>query len=342
MKRKRNTLLVWVYPSIWAIVMYNVLRVITDLAQKGPFWNGGIKRHIIAISLSVLICYIFSFIWRYRLRFADGSNAEALEYLYVLAELLVSLNLILLAGQSLGLLQMGKGWVDYMLINASYIPLLLLFYTSIRNNIINKNWQEKMLVHEQLKAEKNETELNFLKSQYHPHFLFNALNTIYFQVDENNIEARQTIAQLSDLLRYQLYDVNKKVTFSQEIQYLKSYILFQQIRKGDQLMVNMDIDAALNEQKIHPLLFQPLIENAFKYMGEPYEISLALKLSGNQVQCVMKNSISATTASKRTKHSGIGLENLKRRLDLLYPNRYYLKMNKDNAFFVAELTLNLD
>ena len=104
----------------------------------------------------------------------------------------------------------------------------------------------------------------------------------------------------------------------------------------------MDIDAALNEQKIHPLLFQPLLENAFKYVAGAYEISLTLKLSGNQVRCVMKNSISPATISKRMKDGGIGLENLKRRLDLLYPNRYYLNLNKDNAFFEAELTLNLD
>jgi sensor histidine kinase YesM len=322
--------------------MYNVLRAITDLARKGPFWNGDLKLHLVAVLLSILICYIFSFIWRYRLRLADGSKSSALEYLYVFLELFVSLNLILVLGQSGDVLYMGEGWIDYMLINATYIPLLLLFYTLIRNNIINKNWQDKMLALERLKAEKNEAELNFLKSQYHPHFLFNALNTIYFQVDEHNKDAKQSIEQLSDLLRYQLYDVNKKVTFRQEIQYLKSYILFQQVRKSDKLVVSMDIDAALNEQKIHPLLFQPLVENAFKYVAGSYEISLAMKLSGNQVRCVLKNSISAKTVSERVKDSGIGLENLKRRLDLLYPNRHYLNMNKGNAFFVAELTLNLD
>lgn len=342
MKRKKNTLLVWLYPALWGIVMFNVLRAITDLARKGSFWDGDIKQHLVALSLSVLVCYVFSFIWRYRLRSADGSNANPLEYLYLFLELFVSINLILVIGQSGKVLYMGEGWIDYLLINVTYIPLLLLFYTLIRNNIINKNWQDKMLVLERLKAEKNEAELNFLKSQYHPHFLFNALNTIYFQVDEHNKDARESIAQLSDLLRYQLYDVNKKVTFSQEIQYLKSYILFQQLRKSEKLVVSMDIDAALNEQKIHPLLFQPLVENAFKYIAGSYEISLSLKLSGNQVQCVMKNSISAKTVPGRGKDSGIGLENLKRRLDLLYPNRHCLNLNTDNAYFIAELTLNVD
>ena len=342
MKRTKNTLLAWLYPSLWGIVMFNVLRAITDLGRKGSFWDGDIKQHLIALSLSVLLCYVFNFIWRYRLRSADGSNANRLEYLYVFLELFVSANLILVIGQSGKVFYMGEGWIDYMLINVTYIPLLLLFYTLIRNNIINKNWQDKMLVLERLKAEKNEAELNFLKSQYHPHFLFNALNTIFFQVDEHNTEARESIAQLSDLLRYQLYDVNKKVTFSQEIQYLKAYILFQQLRKSEKLVVSMDIDAALNEQKIHPLLFQPLVENAFKYMAGSYEISLTLKLSGNQVQCVMKNSISAKTVPGKGNDSGIGLENLKRRLHLLYPNRHCLNLNKDNAYFVAELTLNVD
>jgi two-component system, LytTR family, sensor kinase len=341
MIRKRNILFDWLFPPVWTMVMYNVLRVISDLAGKGPFWHGDFKSHIIAITLTLLICYTFSFIWRHRLRLADGSNASALEYLYVFLELFVALNFILVVGESIGLLSRSN-WINHLLINTAYIPLLLLFYTLIRNNIINKNSQDKMLMLERLKAEKTEAELNFLKSQYHPHFLFNALNTIYFQVDECNEEARQSVAQLSDLLRYQLYDVNKKVTFRQEIQYLRSYILFQQVRKTDKLMVKIDIDAALNTQKIHPLLFQPLVENAFKHVSGSYEISLTLKLIDNQVHCVLKNSIAPKTESKNKKDSGIGVENLKRRLELLYPNRYYLNLNKDNDYFIAELTLNLD
>ena len=161
---------------------------------------------------------------------------------------------------------MGAGWVDYMLINVVYIPLMLIFYTFIRNRVRDKNVQKKMLALEKLKAEKNEAELDFLKSQYHPHFLFNALNTIYFQVDERNEEAKKSIEHLSGLLRYQLYDVNQEVPFHKEIEYLRSYIAFQQLRKTDKLVVNITIDAILQEQPIQPLLFQPLLENAFKYV----------------------------------------------------------------------------
>ncbi|NBA85196.1 sensor histidine kinase [Emticicia sp. CRIBPO] len=337
----KNTSLAWIYPALWGMVMFNVLRAVTDLKRNGMFWDGELKLHIIALSLTILICYVFSFIWRKRLRLSDGSSSSAMEYLYILAELLISLNIIMVVGQHTGILLMGSGWVDYMLINVTYVPLLLIFYTLIRNNITGKNILEKTLIVEKLKAEKNEAELSFLRSQYHPHFLFNALNTIYFQVEESNAEARQSIEKLSDLLRYQLYDVSKEVTFSQEIRYLRSYIAFQQLRKSERLIVNLDIDPLLSDHQIHPLLFQPLIENAFKYLGGHYEISLSLKLVGNTVRCVVRNTISETGISDRLKESGIGLENLKRRLELLYPDRHSLTVNEENGIFEAELSLHL-
>lgn len=341
MAAHKNTSLAWIYPALWGTVMFNVLRAVTDLKRNGMFWDGEMKLHIIALSLTILICYVFSFIWRQRLRLSDGSGSSATEYLWILAELLISLNIIMVVGQRVGILLMGSGWVDYMLINVTYVPLLLIFYTLIRNSIISRNVLDKMLALEKLKAEKNEAELSFLRSQYHPHFLFNALNTIYFQVKEDNTEARQSIEKLSDLLRYQLYDVSKEVTFSQEIRYLRSYMAFQQLRKSERLVVSVETDDRLNDRQIHPLLFQPLIENAFKYLGGHYEISLSLKLVGNTVRCVVKNSVSDTAVSDRIKESGIGLENLKRRLELLYPERHSLTVNEENGIFEAVLTLYL-
>lgn len=108
--------------------------------------------------------------------------------------------------------------------------------------------------------------------QYHPHFLFNALNTIYFLIDEENEEAIEAVELLSDLLRYQLYDINMKVTIEEEIDYLRTYIQFQRLRMTKRLQFEESFNPELTGQKIHPLLFLPLLENAFKYIGGAYRI----------------------------------------------------------------------
>jgi len=330
-----------IYPTLWGVMMYNVLRAITDLSHNGPFWDGNLLLHIVGLFFSILFCYGYNHLWERRLCTADGSHSFARDYLYTSLELFVSLNILLLIGQLTGVLFMGAGWIDYMLINATYLPLLLIFYTLIRNNIISRNIHTNLLTLEKLKLEKKEAELNFLKAQYHPHFLFNALNTIYFQVDESNEEARETIEQLSGLLRYQLYDVNHRTVFKQEIDYIRAYISFEQIRKTNKLSVNLDIDPSLQEQQVHPLLFQPLIENAFKYVSGAYSIDVSLKLIDNQVNCIIHNSISERIATVNKKGNGIGLENLRRRLELLYPGKHSLHTRKDNSFFTASLTFKL-
>ncbi|MEP6803084.1 MAG: histidine kinase [Flavobacterium sp.] len=331
----------WIYPAVWGILMYNVLRAVTDLTHHGIFWEGDIKLHLVALILSILICYISSLVWHRKLCTIVESSKMGRDYVFVLAQLIILLNLVLIAGQGVGLLFMGAGWIDYMLINVIYIPLLLIFYTFIRNSLIDKNVHKKILALEKLKAEKNEAELDFLKSQYHPHFLFNALNTIYFQVDENNDQAKKSIEHLSGLLRYQLYDVNQEVPFHKEIVYLRSYIAFQQLRKTDKLAVNVTIDAILQEQPIQPLLFQPLLENAFKYVSGSYQIDLVLKLVENKIYFILRNSVSDTPVSSVIKDSGIGLSNLKRRLELLYPEKHQLLTKKENAFFEVTLILHI-
>jgi sensor histidine kinase YesM len=339
MSVRKKIAIVWIYPAVWGTLMYNVLRAVTDLTHHGIFWGGEMKSHVAALLLSIFGCYLYNFVWRRKLHRKCEVNRIGRDYIFVLAQLIIWLNLLLIFGQAIGVLLMGAGWIDYMLINAIYLPLLLIFYTLIRNTITEKNVNEKNLALEKLKAEKNEAELEFLKAQYHPHFLFNALNTIYFQVDENNTEAKKSIEYLSELLRYQLYDVNQEVAFHQEINYLRSYIAFQQLRKTDKLTVNVDIDNTLKEQRIHPLLFQPLLENAFKYVGGLYQIDFILKLTEDQIYFELTNSVSDTFVSSDIKDSGIGLNNLKRRLDLLYPEKHQLHTHAGEVFFKATLLL---
>mgnify|MGYP000957592358 CR=1 FL=1 len=332
----------WLYPFFLGLVMFNTLRAVTDLTKDGGFWVGSLRLHIIAQIFVILMCYVFDIKSGKRLQNRknglDSRNPLLTEYGIVLLDSFIPLNVTLVIGQSIGLFYMGSGIIDYMLINVVFLPLLLIYYAIMSNDVVNKNNHQQALQLEKMKNEQLETELKFLKSQYHPHFLFNALNTIYFQIDERNKDAKESIEQLSDLLRYQLYDNETQVTLEQEINYLKSYIAFQQLRMSERLVFNMYFDPELREQKMQPLLFQPLVENAFKYVRGDYIIRLELRLVESKIQFRIENSITESRIDD-IKKGGIGIDNLKRRLDILYPNKYSLGFKQTGNIFIAELLI---
>ena len=337
MKHKR-TIISWFYPLILGLVAFNVLRMLSDLTINNAFWHGDKIPHIYGLILSTILCYFMDIIWRNRLNKPQNYKSAIKEYLFVFVELFIFSSIFLFLGVVIKM-AFVTNFVNYFVIFITYIPLMLLYYTLMRNEVVNKNYQAKIVQLEKVKTDQAETELKFLKSQYHPHFLFNALNTIYFQVDKNNKEAKQSIEKLSDLLRYQLYDIEKEVAVEQEISYLKSYIAFQQLRMSERLILELYFDPELKEQKIHPLLFQPLIENAFKYVRGDYKIKLEMKLNGNQIQFNIENSVAQSQTGR--KDSGIGVENLKRRLNLLYPDKYTLEIEQTKDIFTAKLSIKM-
>lgn len=338
MKNKRN-IISWLLPLFWGIMMFNILRAITDLTRRDAFWHGDMTLHIISVICSVLFCYIMDFYWRYKLNKTTPNTSVTKEYVGVLLELFILFNIVLYIGRVFHIFFYDT-LADYILIITSYIPCLLLYYTLIRNDTVSRNYQQKILQLEKLKTEKFETELKYLKSQYHPHFLFNALNTIYFQVDEKNETAKYSLELLANLLRYQLYDIQKEVIISQEIEFLKSYIAFQQLRKSERLLLDVYFDPDLKEQKIHPLLFQPFIENAFKYVGGDYRITLELKLNDGQIHFHIENSIPENRSSDSGKNKGIGIENIQRKLEILYPDQHSLKIENTENLFTVDLILD--
>jgi len=186
-----------------------------------------------------------------------------------------------------------------------------------------------------------QTELKFLKSQYHPHFLFNALNTIYFQMDEDLPGAKKSIEKFSELLRYQLYDQRQQVPVMNEIEYLQSFIDLQQVRSSDKLKLKVDTDKNLNGQLVYPLLFLPMVENAFKFIGGDYKLNIQTGLKDKQIIFRVENSV-PEFESPAIRKGGIGLENLRRRLDLLYPGKYSLYTKKEGDTFIAELKLEYE
>jgi len=339
-------------PALWGIASFNILRVVTDIAKKDEFWSGGIRIHSVGLLISVVFCYVITLLWRRRLAriFAAKPTVKpnvAVEYIVAVVQIMGILNPTVFVSERLGWIYMGDGYIDYILVNAIYVPLFLLYYMFLRNERSDRNMADNRIYVEQIKADKLNTELQLLKSQYHPHFLFNALNTVYFQIDESNTLAKKSVEQLSELLRYQIYTVDEKVSMEQELAYLKSYIAFQQQRLTARLTVRTDIDEDWTDISIFPLLFQPLIENAFKYVRGQYNIVICLKRRPTNICFSISNSLSGAAAVEaaipraEVAESGAGLTNLKKRLALCYPQRHTLNTHADTTHFFAELILDL-
>jgi two-component system LytT family sensor kinase len=158
-------------------------------------------------------------------------------------------------------------------------------------------------------------------------------------MDEDVAAAKQSVEKFSELLRYQLYDQQQTVPVSQEIHYLDNFIRLQQARSSEKLRLTMSFDPRLDGQQVYPLLFLPLVENAFKYVGGEYNLDLTACLKEDRIEFRVVNNIPANIPESTREDKGIGLENLRRRLELLYPGRHTLIAEKKDQQFSAALTL---
>ncbi len=195
----------------------------------------------------------------------------------------------------------------------------------------------------QMAKEKSDAELSFLKSQINPHFLFNSLNSVYFLIDKENSEARKTLLQFSDLLRYQLYDCNAdSIGIEKEIEFLKDYIHLQELRKDKQYEVSLDIGKEVKGFSITPLLLIPFIENAFKHISHHSDkknfVRVSLSRLNGSLEFSVKNSKEVHQRSTEPP-GGIGLNNVKRRLELQYPGNHELEIVDTDSTFTVELKL---
>jgi LytS/YehU family sensor histidine kinase len=197
----------------------------------------------------------------------------------------------------------------------------------------------------EMAREKAETELNFLKSQINPHFLFNSLNSIYFLIDKKNTDARQALMQFSDMLRYQLYDCNANtIAIEKEVRFLEDYIRLQQLRKDQQYEIAVNIGQNVKGFSITPLLLVPLVENAFKHISHHADtknfVHVDLQRMNGTFTFTVENSKDDHQRSTEPR-GGIGLTNVKRRLELLYPGKHELSINNSESKFKVALNIHL-
>jgi LytS/YehU family sensor histidine kinase len=193
--------------------------------------------------------------------------------------------------------------------------------------------------------EKAVAELNFLKSQINPHFLFNSLNSVYFLIDRNNAEARGALHKFSEMLRYQLYEMNgDKIPVEKEISYLKDYIDLQKLRTDENYSVSLNSSPEVKGFSIEPLLLIPFVENAFKHIShfkdEINFIKLDLSRNNGEFHFAIENSKETVQKAKNIP-GGIGLNNVKRRLELLYADKHKLEIDNGNNLFKVDLKIKI-
>jgi hypothetical protein len=221
-------------------------------------------------------------------------------------------------------------------------PLAFLIASFIFRVILNRIHFEKL--EKERKAERLASELKFLRSQVNPHFLFNMMTNMVSLARQKSDLLEPSLLKLSDLLRYMLYESgHEKFRVSQEIVYLKAYIELQQLRFGEDINMELDIKEDGPDCYIEPMLLVPFVENAFKHgigMLEHPFIRIQLQLKDQQLFFSIMNNYNRGNLSK-DKYSGIGLDNVKNRLQLLYPGKYELEIKDQGELYKIELKLDL-
>lgn len=202
-----------------------------------------------------------------------------------------------------------------------------------------------------IEGEKMQAELTFLRSQFHPHFLFNVLNSLYVKILNKSDDAADMVLKLSSLLRFTLYDINTQtISLEKEISYLKDYIALQQARFNHRVELSFSLTGPCENKFIEPFLLIPFVENSFKYCMDEASglgwITMHIAVKEDWLTLKIENSVSAQTEqdaehTPTLRHQGIGLNNVKRRLQLLYPDSHTLKIVDGGDSFFVSLKLKL-
>lgn len=224
----------------------------------------------------------------------------------------------------------------FFLLNHNFLQFLIVLILSLLLKI-----RERL---KQTETEKANAELSYLKAQINPHFLFNTLNSIYSLAILKNEQTADAVVKLSDMMRYVLNDSNVNfVDLEKELNYISNYIELQRMRLTSNVKLTYVCEGSVFDKKIAPLVLIPFIENAFKHgvnSEENSEIDIHITISETDLRLQVKNN--CVTANNNTLNkSGLGIENTKQRLNLLYPQNYILNITEKDTIFIVVLTLNI-
>jgi sensor histidine kinase YesM len=238
----------------------------------------------------------------------------------------------------------------FFLFESGALPSTVAAMTLAMSIKLTKNWIQARQQEQRLKQEKLETELKFLKSQFNPHFLFNTINSIFVLIHKNPAMASESLAKFSSLLRYQLYECNDNlISLRMEMNYLENFIELEKLRQEDNTECTVRVSPGLDlNLQIAPFILMPFVENAFKHLSQSRDktntINIDIHTTGRVLRFEITNTTSATidTSSGIKQYKGIGLANVRRRLDLLYPATHSLVIDEQHDRYRVILDLTLE
>ena len=258
--------------------------------------------------------------------------------------------LALVAVGSAFYLLLFDSWIDYIFEGYYFIAYysfwdislyfsIYLFTTSLLR--LARGWFRL----QEIETEKNKAELKALHAQINPHFLFNSLNSIYALARKHSDEVPNKIVQLSDLMRHVIYDTETDfILLEKEVEMLKNYISLQNLRSRNQNQIQFALNGETEGKRIAPMMLLPFIENSFKHGikggGEDVFVRIKLDTDGDSLHLEVENS-KGKSADPGSEQKGIGIENVRKRLDLIYPGKYNLKITEGECTFKVDLSIQL-
>ncbi|MES2378456.1 MAG: histidine kinase [Bacteroidota bacterium] len=321
---------------VWLVYgVYNLMNVEDYIRKQG--WLFALSPLAISVLLLAMLIYVNAFLLIPRLL---DKKKTILYIIAVLALVVLNTYLKALSKQHYDAIVWPK---DLMLLRDYFKWNLFDSFWSILIStllLFSLRWSRQNERVKNIEVAQLHSELKYLRAQLNPHFLFNGLNTIYGTIDIENTQARDMMVQFSDLLRYNLYEADVDwITLEKEVVYLENYVALQRARSDSNLVIELQIGITDNTVLVAPLIFVAFVENAFKYSTRDdrrtNSVSVSLKQENDKLIFDCRNSYEAIEPG-----NGIGLANVKRRLELLYPDRHSLEIQQTDGFYSVHLILN--
>lgn len=332
----------WFHLLFW--IVYTLIFTVVEASYKGEYWEA-FYFELMNLPMRLIVVYFNYFVLLPRLLL----QGKVLRYFVYTIMTLVLAGFIqrIVNYEALTFLNPSMKdygiWLPYKFLQSSIIiasPLIFIIGISVIWKVAELQRRTKSLENEKLQSE-----LKYLKSQINPHFLFNTLNNIYGLSLENSKKTPELILKLSDFLSFSLYESNQqRITLEKEISLMNDFIELEKSRFEDRVKVQSKIPENVKNIMIPPLILVPFVENAFKHSlkNETEIATIAIKLNVNDevLQFVVKNSKPKSIINLNEKN-GLGLKNMRKRLDILYDENYSLEISDQNETYEIELKINI-
>lgn len=235
----------------------------------------------------------------------------------------------------------GYDQLTFAFANVFYILLI-----ACLANVVYLTYDRSRVVREKYQVEQQNlrSEMALLKNQINPHFLFNTLNNIDSLIKSNPDKASASLVELGDMMRYMLYETNSdKVSLDKELQCVENFLKLQTMHHANADLVSYEIKGETSSVRVAPMLFIPFIENAFKHCTDKekeHAIQFSFEIENGVIKFIASNIFDRTKKISKDKSSGVGLDVVRRRLELLYPNRYRLEIEEKEGLYLVNLTID--